>query len=378
MSNNNSNNKYQNIIDFKEYEKNKKEINLNKLEKNPFERGNSNNSISQEKYISHSNSSLSNDLNSHKSINKVEEKNENQKNLILNNDIRMEYKPLSIRENFNLYFQMNKNKEESKILTTSSSLIKDENYLKIINDIYKKRKTNYNKEKENNDNLLIFDNNKLYEIQKNYMKGRDEKLLKLKNNILNKENLNCTFTPKILNENKNKKIDKNAIKQFFKRNIDWKNNINNENKNKLKEKLTEEKKIYTFYPKTNKEVHSKVLKSITENKNKTDYIYQNNINWLNKKNELIKEEEKKNNSTKIKKNNINKYKTKKNNNKIIVDLKNFKTEKNNQKVNEKNNNLNKNVIINNDIISLKDMINELKQTINLNKKFIKEITIENK
>ena len=212
MSNNNSLNKYQNIINYKDYEDNRKKTDKIKI-KNPFEKSNSNESISQEKYISHSNSSLSRESKSIKSV--QDERKEinqnlvnNNKNEFINNKIRMEYKPLSIRENFNLFFQLNQNKEESKILTTNSSLIKDDNYLKIINEIYKKRKIMNNIEKNNQDNSTNFSNKNLYENQINYIKNRDKKLLQLKNNILKKENLDYTFSPKIFNENKKKKLIK--------------------------------------------------------------------------------------------------------------------------------------------------------------------------
>ena len=396
MSNNNSLNKYQNIINYKDYEDNRKKNDLIKV-KNPFEKSNFNESISQEKYISHSNSSLSRESKSIKSVH--DERKEINQNLVnnnnndfVNNKIRMEYKPLSIRENFNLFFQLNQNKEESKILTTNSSLIKDDNYLKIINEIYKKRKIMNNTEKNNQDNSTNFSNKNLYENQINYMKNRDKKLLQLKNNILKKENLDYTFSPKIFNENRKKKINQNEIKQFFKRNMEWKNKINIENKNKFKEKLKEDKKIYTFYPKTNEEVHSKVLESILENKNKKDYIYRNNLKWLNRKNDLIKEEEKNNFLKMRKKKDIKDYNTKnKNEKKIIIDLKkleNNEKQKNKIEINKeknykiKNKNINKNLNINNhmnnDINLLKDMINDLKKTIDLNKKFIKETKNENK
>ena len=55
MSSNNSYKNYQNVIDYKDYDDNRKKTNLKKIEKNPFQKSNSNNSISQEKYISHSN-----------------------------------------------------------------------------------------------------------------------------------------------------------------------------------------------------------------------------------------------------------------------------------------------------------------------------------
>ena len=396
MSNNNIYKNYQNVIDYKDYEDNRKKTNLIKIEKNPFEKSNSNESISQEKYISHSNSSLSKQSKSNKSI--QEEKNEIKQNLVnnnkkmelVNNNIRMEYKPLSVREKFNLFFQPNQNKEESKILTTSSSLIKNDNYLKMINEIYKKRKI-INSEKNNQDNSLSFNNKSLYENQVNYLKNRDKKLLQLKNYLLKKENLDCTFSPKIFNKNRKKKINKNEIKQFFKKNIDWKNNINNENKNKLKEKLKEDKKIYTFYPKTNEEVHLKVLESVLENKNKKDYIYRNNLNWLNKKNDLIKKEEKNNLIKMRKKKDIKEYNNKKQKDKkIIIDLKKLKNNEKDKndinkeksyKIKNKNNmnkNINKNNNLNNNVNSLKDMINDLKKTIDLNKKFIKETKIENK
>ena len=67
MSNNNSLNKYQNIINYKDYEDNRKKTDKIKI-KNPFEKSNSNESISQEKYISHSNSSLSRESKSVKSL----------------------------------------------------------------------------------------------------------------------------------------------------------------------------------------------------------------------------------------------------------------------------------------------------------------------
>ena len=51
MSNNNSLNKYQNIINYKDYEDNRKKTDNIKI-KNPFEKSNSNESISQEKYFS--------------------------------------------------------------------------------------------------------------------------------------------------------------------------------------------------------------------------------------------------------------------------------------------------------------------------------------
>jgi hypothetical protein len=166
MSNNNSLNKYQNIINYKDYEDNRKKTDKIKI-KNPFEKSNSNESISQEKYISHSNSSLSRESKSIKSVH--DERKEINQNLVnnnnndfVNNKIRMEYKPLSIRENFNLFFQLNQNKEESKILTSSSSLIKNDNYLKIINDIYKKRKNINNTENNNQDNSISFNNKSLY------------------------------------------------------------------------------------------------------------------------------------------------------------------------------------------------------------------------
>ena len=69
-------------------------------------------------------------------------------------------------------------------------------------------------------------------------------------------------------------------------------------------------------------------------------------------------------------------------------LKNIEKQKNKININKEKNykiknkninkNLNKNNQMNNDINLLKDMINDLKKTIDLNKKFIKETKIENK
>ena len=135
------------------------------------------------------------------------------------------------------------------------------------------------------------------------------KLKTTKNKIdenVSKEEINKLYqeTQKIYEEyNKNLKdrvndkfieiFDKLAerIYDFYQKEIKWKNDL--KNKNQLIEKdLLDKMNECTFYPKTTKDIHEKVLME-SKMKNEPDFIYKKNIEWLDKikKNRIKSEKE---------------------------------------------------------------------------------------
>ena len=264
------------------------------------------------------------------------------------------------------------NKSISKVIKTNTSIIEDQKYRNTLTDIYNKRKKKYSPE---NNNKEKNDKNITYERSINYIKRKQDKLKQLKTEYDNKEIEDCTFKPIIMKNKYNNKLknrsnttnNKKQYNEFYQRNIDWKKGIKNI-QNQLTEKSNEEMKECTFYPKTTKEVHNKVL---TELKNETDpyFIFNKNIEWLNRVKQNRKKSEKElTNQIKSEqdelRNNCKKMYEKIMGKKMVIN----KTNINN--INKINDNKEENKEINFDEIN--NMIKEFKNIIENNKKFMKE------
>ncbi len=186
------------------------------------------------------------------------------------------------------------NKSISKVMKSNVSIIEDEKYRNTLNDIYNKRKEIFSPDKNKEKNIK----NQTYERSINYMKRKQEKIKNLKKLNEDKEIEECTFKPKYyknkynkLEKRSNTTINKERINDFYQKEIKWKNDL--KNKNQLIEKdLSDKMNECTFYPKTSKDIHEKVLTE-SKMKNEPDFIYKKNIEWLDKikKNRIKSEKE---------------------------------------------------------------------------------------
>ncbi len=262
------------------------------------------------------------------------------------------------------------NKSISKVIKTNTSIIEDQKYRNTLTDIYNKRKKRFSPE---NNNKEKNDKNITYERSINYIKRKQDKLKQLKTEFDNKEIEDCTFKPIIIKNKYNNKLNnrsnttnnKKKYNEFYQRNIEWKNVIK-KNQNQLIDKSNEEMKECTFYPKTTKEVHNKVL---TELKYETEpnFIYKKNIEWLNR----VKENRKKSEKELINQIKSEQDELKKNSKKMYEKIMGKKMEINKNNLNIINdNNKKENKEINFDEIN--NMIKEFKNIIENNKKFMKE------
>ena len=186
------------------------------------------------------------------------------------------------------------NKSISKVMKTNVSIIEDEKYRNTLNDIYNKRKEKFSPDKNKEKNIK----NQTYERSINYMKRKQEKIKNLIKLNEDKEIEECTFKPKYyknkynkLQKRSNTTTNKERINDFYQKEIKWKNDL--KNKNQLIEKdLLDKMNECTFYPKTTKDIHEKVLME-SKMKNEPDFIYKKNIEWLDKikKNRIKSEKE---------------------------------------------------------------------------------------
>ena len=253
------------------------------------------------------------------------------------------------------------NKSISKVIKTNTSIIEDQKYRNTLTDIYNKRKKRFspkNNNKEKNDKNITYDRSI------NFIKRKQDKLKQLKTEYDNKEIENCTFKPIIIKNKYNNKLKNRNNNEFYQRNIEWKKKIK-KNQNQLNDKSNEEMKECTFYPKTTKEVHEKVLNEL-KFETEPDFIFKKNKEWLDnvKQNRINNEKEIinqiKSEQNELKKNSKEMYEKimgkkmeiNKNNLNIINDNKKFKKEINFDEIN--------------------NMIKEFKNIIENNKKFMKE------
>lgn len=167
-------------------------------------------------------------------------------------------------------------------LNPSLVTITDSHRMEVIQQIYRKRMQNsLNK---NNTKLSIDDErsnslNKIYDKNIAFLNRKAQKLQKIKDYILSTEMQNCTFQPKLSKSTKKiLKHSKSVNNDFYSKCIIWKNkrerNIQHQYMLLIKKSFEE----CRFYPKTNKNIHEKVIEEMKNNKD--DYIYQKNLNWL--------------------------------------------------------------------------------------------------
>ena len=253
------------------------------------------------------------------------------------------------------------NKSISKVIKTNTSIIEDQKYRNTLTDIYNKRKKRFspkNNNKEKNDKNITYDRSI------NFIKRKQDKLKQLKTEYDNKEIENCTFKPIIIKNKYNNKLKNRNNNEFYQRNIEWKNVIK-KNQNQLIDKSNEEMKECTFYPKTTKEVHEKVLNEL-KFETEPDFIFKKNKEWLdNVKQNRINNEKEIINQIKSEQNEL-----KKNSKEMYEKIMGKKMEINKNNLNIINDNKKLKKEINFDEIN--NMIKEFKNIIENNKKFMKE------
>ena len=253
------------------------------------------------------------------------------------------------------------NKSISKVIKTNTSIIEDQKYRNTLTDIYNKRKKRFspkNNNKEKNDKNITYDRSI------NFIKRKQDKLKQLKTEYDNKEIENCTFKPIIIKNKYNNKLKNRNNNEFYQRNIEWKKKIK-KNQNQLNDKSNEEMKECTFYPKTTKEVHEKVLNEL-KFETEPDFIFKKNKEWLdNVKQNRINNEKEIINQIKSEQNEL-----KKNSKEMYEKIMGKKMEINKNNLNIINDNKKLKKEINFDEIN--NMIKEFKNIIENNKKFMKE------
>ena len=253
------------------------------------------------------------------------------------------------------------NKSISKVIKTNTSIIEDQKYRNTLTDIYNKRKKRFspkNNNKEKNDKNITYDRSI------NFIKRKQDKLKQLKTEYDNKEIENCTFKPIIIKNKYNNKLKNRNNNEFYQRNIEWKKKIK-KNQNQLNDKSNEEMKECTFYPKTTKEVHEKVLNEL-KFQTEPDFIFKKNKEWLdNVKQNRINNEKEIINQIKSEQNEL-----KKNSKEMYEKIMGKKMEINKNNLNIINDNKKLKKEINFDEIN--NMIKEFKNIIENNKKFMKE------
>ena len=209
------------------------------------------------------------------------------------NNLFTEYKSLSTRKfdftqdcmSLNESGKNNKYKKSFRrnlSLDPSLVTISDSHYREVIQQIYLQRMQNsLNK---NNTKLSIEDErsnslNKVYDKNMIFLNRKAKKLQKIKDYLLSTEMQNCTFQTKLTKSTKKiLKRSKSFNNDFYSKCIIWKNkrerNIQHQYMLLIKKSFEE----CRFYPKTNKNIHEKVIQEMKNNKG--DYIYQKNLNWL--------------------------------------------------------------------------------------------------
>ena len=104
-------------------------------------------------------------------------------------------------------------------------------------------------------------------------KEKEQESKTLKEKLLEKEKLNCSFIPKLTQSTKKiiKKRSKSTHSDFYNKCISWKNKKERNNQHQYMLFLKKSFEECRFYPKTNKNIHERVIE---EMKNKRDdYIY---------------------------------------------------------------------------------------------------------
>ena len=183
----------------------------------------------------------------------------------------------------------------SNILTTKNSILSNletkinENYKKDLYEVLDKRRDldNINNSKSiinkrNNNNLNVYERNKLYSEKSK------EKIKILKEEKEKKEIEECSFNPQLTDQNITNKLlnesNYNKNTDFYNKNLQWQKKINQSIRDLI---VSNEKKTYeecSFQPNTNNKFSNEEI----ENFKQPDFIYRKNVNWMNKVNEKKK------------------------------------------------------------------------------------------
>ena len=183
----------------------------------------------------------------------------------------------------------------SNILTTKNSILSNletkinENYKKDLYEVLDKRRDldNINNSKSiinkrNNNNLNVYERNKLYSEKSK------EKIKILKEEKEKKEIEECSFNPQLTDQNITNKLlnesNYNKNTDFYNKNLQWQKKINKSIRDLI---VSNEKKTYeecSFQPNTNNKFSNEEI----ENFKQPDFIYRKNVNWMNKVNEKKK------------------------------------------------------------------------------------------
>ena len=183
----------------------------------------------------------------------------------------------------------------SNILTTKNSILSNletkinENYKKDLYEVLDKRRDldNINNSKSiinkrNNNNLNVYERNKLYSEKSK------EKIKILKEEKEKKEIEECSFNPQLTDQSVTNKLlnesNYNKNTDFYNKNLQWQKKINQSIRDLI---VSNEKKTYeecSFQPNTNNKFSNEEI----ENFKQPDFIYRKNVNWMNKVNEKKK------------------------------------------------------------------------------------------
>ena len=309
-----------------------------------------------------------------------------------------EYKSLSTRQfDFNqnsLTMSTTNPRKTNRNITTNQCMtsLSEGPYRDIVSSIYSKRSQIVPSEKRKERPLS--ENERTYFKNILFLKKKEQDIKTLKEKLLEKEKLNCSFIPKLTQSTKKiiKKRSKSTHSDFYNKCISWKNKKERNNQHQYMLFLKKSFEECRFYPKTNKNIHERVIE---EMKNKRDdYIYQKNLKWLkdvreNRKKgnlerlEMLRAEQeqfKMKNQEVINRINMNcKNKKETNEERLRRNLtstqNNPRVEKRRSKEVEKKKS-NKEALLLNEIGAIKRMVKELDSTVNQNKKYIAEVTKE--
>lgn len=123
---------------------------------------------------------------------------------------------------------------------------------------------------------------KEYESNIIFLNKKEKKIEDLRLEILENEKDQCPFKP-ILSSQSMKIIKRsktyNSFTNCYLRNTNWRRRINRKNYHLFALQLSKQFEECKFYPKTNKDIHERVVMQMK--KQKLDYVYQKNVKWLN-------------------------------------------------------------------------------------------------
>lgn len=312
-----------------------------------------------------------------------------------------EYKSLSTRQ-----FDFNQNsltmsttipRKINRNITTNqcTNSLSEGPYRDIVSSIYSKRSQIASSEKRKERPLSEDERTYIKNIM--FLKKKEQDIKNLKEKLLAKEKMNCSFIPKLTQSTKKilKKRSKSTHSDFYNKCISWRNKKERNNQHQYMLLVKKSFEECRFYPKTNKNIHERVIE---EMKNKRDdYIYQKNLKWLkdvreNRKTgnlerlEMLRAEQeqfKMKNQEVINRINMNcKNKKETNEERLRRNLTSTQItpqiEKRRSKKVEKSekNKSNKEALLLKEIGAIKRMVKELDRTVTQNKKYITEVTKE--